>query len=245
MSAGLPMSDLRVCADAAELAQVGAQYFIKLAEGAIAAQGRFSVALSGGSTPRDMYQRLAEEFSSRLDWSSVYVFWGDERCVPPDHADSNYRMAHESLLDHLPIPPGHIHRMRGEIPPEQVAVEYEQTLRVFFGESSPARFDLAVLGLGEDGHTASLFPGTAALHEQARWVIAHEVRRLGAWRITLTPVILNAAAHVVFVVSGAKKAAILREVRSGPYRPDTLPAQIINPTIGNLLWLVDRSVAIE
>jgi len=241
----LLMSDLRVCADTAELAQVGAQYFVELAEGAIAAQGRFSVALSGGSTPRDMYQRLAEEFSTRLDWSSVYVFWGDERCVPPDHADSNYRMARESLLDHLPIPPGNIHRMPGEVSPEQAAVEYEQILRVFFGESSPARFDLVLLGLGEDGHTASLFPGTAALHEQTRWMIAHEVRRLGAWRITLTPIILHAAAYVVFVVSGAKKAAILREVRSGLYRPDTLPAQVINPTNGNLLWLVDRSAATE
>jgi 6-phosphogluconolactonase len=238
------MSEFRIYPDAASLARAAAEHFINLATEAIAARGQFVVALSGGSTPRATYALLASDgFAARVDWSRVHVFWGDERCVPPDHPDSNYRMARETLLDHVPLPTGDVHRIRGEVHPEEAAADYERTLRSFFApqardkEPTP-HFDLVLLGMGEDGHTASLFPGTAA-HEQTRWVVAYYVDKLGAWRVTLTPVAINAAAHVTFLVSGAGKAARLREVLSEPYQPDVLPAQIVRPTNGHLLWLTD------
>ena len=228
--------------DADHLARAAAEHFATLAAEAIAARGQFTVALSGGSTPRAAYALLAAE---EVDWPRVHVFWGDERCVPPDHLDSNYRLAREALLDHVPLPAGNVHRIRGEINPEQAAADYERTLRSFFArrpEEPTARFDLILLGMGEDGHTASLFPGTAALHEQTRWVLAHYVDKLRAWRVTLTPVVINAAAQVTFIVAGAGKADQLRQVLAGPYQPDALPAQIVRPTDGRLLWLTDEAV---
>ena len=236
------MAEIRTYPDADSLARAAAGHFIILAAEAIAARGLFSVALSGGSTPRATYALLStEELSARLDWSRVHVFWGDERCVPPDHPDSNYRMAREALLDHVPLPVGNVHRIRSEINPEEAAADYERTLHDFFArhpEGPIPRFDLILLGMGEDGHTASLFPGTAVLCEQTRWVVAHYVDTLCAWRITLTPVVINAAAQVTFIVSGAGKADRLRQVLAGPHRPDALPAQIVRPTDGRLLWLV-------
>lgn len=237
------MSEIRTYPDADHLARAAAEHFATLAAEAIAARGQFTVALSGGSTPRAAYALLAAE---EVDWPRVHVFWGDERCVPPDHLDSNYRLAREALLDKVPIPAENIHCIRGEINPEEAAADYERTLRSFFArhpeEPTPC-FDLILLGMGEDGHTASLFPGTAALNEQTRWVVAHYVDKLRAWRVTLTPVVINAAAHVTFIVSGAGKAERLREVLTGPYRPDTLPSQIVRPTDGRLLWLTDAAVA--
>lgn len=241
------MTAVETYPDAESLAQAGAEHFVTLAQAAIAARGCFAVALSGGSTPRGLYARLAtEELAAQVDWSCVYVFWGDERCVPPDHHDSNYLMARQTLLDHLPVPPENVHRIRGELEPEEAAAEYERTLRTFFflpSEKPIPRFDLVLLGMGDDGHTASLFPGSAALHERRRWVATQYVGKLQVWRVTLTPIIINAAAHVTFLVSGAGKAERLHQVLTGPYQPDLLPAQIIKPDGGRLLWLVDAAAA--
>jgi 6-phosphogluconolactonase len=164
-------------------------------------------------------------------------------------------MAREALLDRIPIPTENVHRIRGEVNPEEAAADYERTLRSFFAQQLRGkvarddgpipRFDLILLGMGEDGHTASLFPGTAALHEGARWVVAHYVDKLSAWRVTLTPLAINAAAHATFVASGMGKAERLREVLAGPYQPDALPAQIVRPTNGRLLWLVDAAAAVH
>lgn len=235
---------VEVVADEAALARAAAERFVALAAAAIGEHGRFAVALSGGETPQPTYRLLATaEFSSRLDWSSVYFFWGDERCVPPSHPESNFRMAHESLLSHILLPAENVHRLRAELPPHQAAQEYERELRIFFAESALPRFDLVLLGLGEDGHIASLFPGSLLLHEKARWVSADYVEKLAAWRITLTPPALNAAAQIIFLISGQDKAARLREVWSGPHQPDLLPAQIIRPSDGEVLWLVDAAAA--
>jgi 6-phosphogluconolactonase len=236
------MAEIRTYPDAASLARAAAKHFVTLATAAIAARGRFAVALSGGSTPRATYALLAsDEFTTRVDWPRVHVFWGDERCVPPDHPDSNYRMAREALLDKIPIPTENVHRIRGELAPDEAAAAYQAELEAVLGAGG--RFDLILLGMGGDGHTASLFRGAAALHEGARWVVAHYVDKLAAWRVTLTPAAINAAAQVTFVVSGAGKAERLREVLARPYQPDVLPAQIVRPTDGRLLWLVDAAAA--
>lgn len=236
--------EVQVYADAPALMQAAAEEVVTLATAAIAAHGRFSVALSGGSTPKALYALLAEPpFAGQVDWTRAHVFWGDERTVPPDHADSNYRMAHEAWLGHSGILPEHVYRIHGELDPAQAAADYENVLRTFFGADALPRFDLVLLGLGDDGHTASLFPGTAVVHEAARWVVAHYVPKLDTWRITLTPPVLNAAATVAFLVSGSKKAARLQEVLRGPYQPDVLPSQVIRPGDGRLLWLVDEAAA--
>jgi 6-phosphogluconolactonase len=243
------MSEVKVYPDRASLARAAAEHFVTRASEAVAARGLFTVALSGGSTPRSTYALLASrEFAPRVDWPRVHVFWGDERCVPPDHTDSNYRMAREALLEKVPIPIENVHRIQGELPPDQAAAAYRAELEPFLGAGG--RFDLILLGMGADGHIASLFPGTAAIHERKERVVAHHVPRqghrpdkLGAWRITLTPAVLNAAAHVTFLVSGAGKAERLRDVLEGPYQPDVLPAQNVSPTGGQLLWLVDAGAA--
>lgn len=238
--------------DPGSLAYAAAEHFVILAKEAIASRGRFAVALSGGSTPKAMYSLLAtDEFATRLAWTQVHLFWGDERCVPPDHPDSNFRTAFETLINHVPLPPGNVHRMHGEIEPTQSADEYERVLRDFFlpspdqiqAETAIARFDLILLGMGNDGHTASLFPGTATIQEQVRWVVALYVEKLRVWRLSLTPVAINAAANVIFVVSGAGKAERLRQVLTGPYQPGVLPAQVVRPDRGRLLWLVDAAAA--
>jgi 6-phosphogluconolactonase len=237
------MSEIKVYADASALARAAAEHFVALSAEAINRRGRFAVALSGGSTPRAMYALLAtSEFVSRVEWARVHAFWGDERCVPPEHPDSNFRMAREALLDRVPIPAGNIYRMRGEMEPALATDEYESALQTFFADGQP-HFDLILLGMGDDGHTASLFPGTAAIHEQTRWAAAQYVEKLRVWRVTLTPVVVNAAANVIFVVSGAGKAERLKQVLTGPYQPDVLPSQIVRPTNGRLSWLVDSDAA--
>jgi 6-phosphogluconolactonase len=226
--------------DASLLAQAAVQSIIDSAARAIAACGRFSLALAGGSTPRAAYELLSQEaYAAQVDWAHTQIFWGDERCVPPDHPDSNYRMARQALLDCVPVPPGNIHRMRGEDEPQRAAESYEQELRAFFTPGQPY-FDLVLLGLGEDGHTASLFPGAAAIHEQERWAVAYYVDKLSAWRLTLTPPALNAAAQITFLVSGASKADRLVQVLCAPYQPDVLPAQVVRPVSGRLVWLLDQ-----
>ena len=242
---------VEVAANRGALMEAGAAAFVAAARAAIGAHGRFIAALSGGSTPRALFELLAtERFASSVDWSRVHVCWGDERAVPPDAAASNYRMAREALLDHVPIPASQVHRIRGEDPPQVAAEAYERTLRTLFatpvGPPRPepgARFDLVLLGMGDNGHTASLFPGLHAAREAERWVVAESVAEVGMWRITLTPVVLNAAAEVVFLVAGADKAAMLHRVLDGPVRPDALPAQVVAPHDGRLRWLVDTDAA--
>jgi 5-dehydro-2-deoxygluconokinase len=238
-------SDVEVFADGDALARAEAERIVAQAAAAIASRGRFSIALSGGSTPRALYTLLATPaFASRIDWSRVHVFWGDERCVPPDHPDSNFRMTREALLERVPIPPDNVHRIAGEETPEVAARAYEQTLRSFFGASGrkPQRtFDLVLLGMGDDGHTASLFPGTAAVDEDRRWVVPNHGR--GMWRVTLTRFVLDAADSITFLVAGAAKADRLHEVLEEPARMPPLPAQLIHPTHGALTWMVDAAAA--
>lgn len=244
--ANINMPDIQILPDAAALARAAADHVVMLAAGAIAERQRFSLGLSGGSTPSALFTLLASAgFAGRIDWNRVHVFWGDERCVPPDHPDSNYRMARETLLDHVPLPEANIHRMHGEMVPAQAAADYERDLQSFFGADDLPRFDLLLQGLGDDGHTASLFPGTTALHERKRRVVENYVPRLGAWRITLTVPVINAAANVVFLVEGAKKSGALRAVLQGPYQPDVYPSQFIQPVDGRLLWLVNQDAAAQ
>ena len=225
------------------LADAVARHVGDCAKEAIAAGGRFTIALSGGSTPEAAYRRLATR-DSRLTteaWQRTHVVCGDERCVPPNDPRSNYRMAKEALLDRVPIPAHQIHRIRGEDDPEKAAADYERELRALLG--SEGSLDLVLLGMGEDGHTASLFPGQAAVHETARWVVAVPSPDATMWRVTLTPAVLNAARNVTFVVSGAGKAQRLEQVLQGPFTPDILPAQSIRPTQGQLTWMVDEAAA--
>jgi 6-phosphogluconolactonase len=235
-------TEIKVAPDSSTLADWAAGEFVTLAGQALQAGSRFSVALAGGSTPRQLYTRLT---ASRLDWKKIHFFWGDERCLPPDHKDSNYRMAQEALLSHIPVPLENIHRIPGELPVKDAAREYAEDLRRYFGSLTP-RFDLVLLGLGSDGHTASLFPGKPTVNETTRWVAAvvHDIPPPPLVdRVTLTLPVLNAAAHVLFLVSGMEKAGILARVLQGPYQPDLLPAQGVRPIKGNLLWLVDQDAA--
>ncbi len=237
------MSEIRILPAGEQLMQAAADMVAQLAKQAIIKRGRFSLVLSGGSTPRALYQLLATSpYHDEIEWANVHVFWGDERCVPPDDAESNYRTARESLLDQVAIPPTNIHRICGELSPEDAAKDYAQTLMSFFGAGIP-QFDLVLLGMGDDGHTASLFPHTAALDETQEWVVANHVPQKDVWRITLTLPVINAARQVMFLVAGAPKAKRLREVLYGPRQPLDLPAQSVQPTNGNLLWLVDAAAA--
>ena len=237
---------VEIYSDSETLMRAAADRLAMLAGQAVSARGRFAIALSGGSTPRPLYQLLAgPPWASRLEWSRIHVFWGDERCVPPDHADSNYRMARAALLDHVAIPAAHIHRIAGESEPDDAARAYEQVLRAFFlcPEGPPRRsFDVALLGMGDDGHTASLFPGTAPLAEQRRWVMPNYLAGASSpWRITLTPIVFNAVRDVVFLVSGESKAARLAEALES--EENTLPVQRIRPATGAVTWMVDEAAA--
>jgi len=238
-------ADLEVLPSAAALAEAAAARFVAAAGDAIHSHGQFVVALSGGSTPRDTYRRLGTDaLVSGVMWSRVQVLWGDERCVPPDHAESNYRMARETLLEHVPVPAANVHRIHGEDDPDTAAEVYEATMRALL-RTPGARIDLVLLGLGDDGHTASLFPGSAAVQEQTRWVMAAHAPATSMWRVTLTPAVINAAAEVLFLVSGGGKAGILRRVLEGPRRLQELPAQAIAPSNGRLRWCVDTAAAAE
>jgi len=229
--------------DAEALARTSAEMFTAQARASLQERGRFAVALSGGSTPRQLYARLATpEISSQIDWGNVHLFWGDERCVPPSHPDSNFLMVRESL--HVPVPEQNIHRIPGELPPEEAAMRYEQELRAFFGDTP--RFDLILLGLGEDGHTASLFPASAALYEQTRWAVAvsHEVPPPPLIpRVTLTLPAINHAREVIFLVAGREKAGRVAQVLGEAPASGELPASAVQPLNGNLTWLLDQSAA--
>ena len=230
------------------LSRAAATEFVDKATAAVHEKSSFTVALSGGSTPKSLYTLLANDPSwrERIPWAQTYCFWGDERHVPPDHQDSNYRMAYDTMLSKVPIPSTNIHRIKSEyLDAEQVAQEYEQTLRGFFRlpVGQYPRFDLILLGLGPDAHTASLFPGTRALHEQRRLVVANWVGKFYAERITMTAPVLNNAACVVFLVSGEEKALPVKAVLEGRYEPSQLPAQLIQPHHGRLVWLMDHAAA--
>lgn len=237
-------SDIRILENDEEVARAAAICFVDIALSSISAQGRFSVVLAGGSTPRRTYEMLAtEEHRNRIEWAKVHIFFGDERCVPPTDATSNYRMADEAMISLLPVPTQNIHRMAGEGDAVANASLYESDLQTFFDEAPWPRFDLVLLGMGDDGHTASLFPGTRALSEREAWVVANWVEKLNAYRITLTPPAINHAANVVFLVTGAGKTKSLLHVLRGPRDPQKLPAQLIQPMDGSLLWLVDEAAA--
>jgi 6-phosphogluconolactonase len=242
-----PRAEVRVFPTLAELSREAAKRFLSLSRDAVDTRGRFAVAISGGSTPRELYALLARPpFRDEVPWPYVHVFWADERCVPPDHPDSNYRLATDIVLSHVPLPPENVHRMRGEeADPQAAATEYAAALRDFFGaeETGALRLDLILLGMGGDGHTASLFPGSPILDEKAEPVAAPYVEKLRAHRLTLTPPVLNNARHVIFLVAGAEKADTLRRVLEGPHQPRELPSQIVCPTAGSLTWLVDEDAA--
>lgn len=235
---------IRIYPDAEALNNAAAELIADEAHQAAQARGRFVVALAGGNTPRRTYEILAREpFRNLVPWQQTHVFWGDERCVPADDPRNNALMARRTLLDHVPVPPEQIHPMACNGSPASAAVEYEALLRGFFTDGRP-RFDLVMLGLGENGHTASLFPGTSVLEEQQRWVgDVYVPDDEGLHRLTLTAAAINQAALVVFMVSGSDKAPILRKVLKEAQDPRSIPAQLIKPADGGLLWLVDRDAA--
>jgi 6-phosphogluconolactonase len=236
--------EIRIVNTQADLFQAAAEEFLSQGNQAIAARGKFTVALSGGSTPRGLFRLLASGSIPSIPWDKIFFWWSDERHVPPGDPESNYGMANEALLSKVPVPAGNVFRVRAEEKDAKVAAsDYEQALRRFFALSPGEfpRFDLIYLGIGPDGHTASLFPGSAGLEEKSRLVIANWVEKFKTDRITFTYPVLNASACVMFLVSGPDKAAILREVLENPDRG--LPCQQVRPGHGRLVWLLDRAAA--
>ena len=227
-----------------ELALAAAERFVEYAAAPHGELDRFSVALAGGRTPKRVYELLAtDQFKNRIEWSRVHLFFGDERCVPPDHPDSNYAMACETLISKVRIPPLNVHRIVGEGDANENAAAYEKELRRFFVGLAWPQFDLVLLGMGDDGHTASLFPHSEALDEVSQWVIAARNEGLGQHRITLTIPVFNHATHTVFLVTGKEKAQPLSQVLRSQPGTELLPVQAIKPIQGTLEWLVDRDAA--
>jgi 6-phosphogluconolactonase len=237
-------TELVVVDEVAALARAAAQEFSRCATEAFTARGRFCVALSGGNTPRAVYSLLADQYRD-LGWDKVFIFFGDERHVPPDHPDSNYRMAKETLLSRVPLPADNVFRVRTELAADAAADDYDRRLREFFKLARDAwpRFDLILLGIGEDGHTASLFPGSAGLQERSRLVVANWVERFQSYRITCTFPVLNHAVEDLFLVSGESKSQVLREILRSPVGQAVYPAQKVRPENGRLLWIADRAAA--
>jgi 6-phosphogluconolactonase len=244
----LNRAEVIVFKDAGELALGAARNIQSIIRQTLSEQDRFSLVLSGGSTPRAIYTLLGQPpLLDHVTWSRVHFFWGDERCVPPDHAYSNYLMAYETLLSHLPLPSQNIHRIQGEILPGEAAGAYEQELAEFFGHKDRLpHLDLVMLGMGEDGHTASLFPGSPALDETERWIVAVEHTQPPTplvSRISMTLPLLNAARRVALIVSGSNKAGLVRRAISGEKGPSLLPVQRVAPEDGELTWLLDEAAA--
>jgi len=240
--------DVRRLTTPQDLFQAAAEEVIGAATDAVAQRGRFTIALSGGSTPKNLYTLIAATASATLPWDQMFFFWGDERHVPLDDPESNYRMAKEALLSKVPIPPANIFPVPAENPDAAAAAQaYEQTLRKFFapGPGEFPCFDLILLGIGADGHTASLFPETTALQEKSRLVVANWVEKLKTSRITFTLPLLNAARCVAFLVSGTDKAAVLHEVLEGNAPAEKYPSKLVRPSQGKLIWFVDRAAASE
>ncbi len=240
--------EYRVYDGADALSRAAAEYILENTRAAVAARGRARVAISGGSTPKrtfDLLANPAEPFLKAMPWEQIEIFWVDERCVPPDNQESNYRMTREALLERVPLKPENVFRMEGELAPELAAARYETTIRGQFrleGAEAP-RFDLLSLGMGDDGHTASLFPHTEAINELGRVVVANHVPQKDTWRITLTWPVINEARNVFFLIGGKDKADPLHRVLQGAYDPETLPSQLIQPKSGKLLLLLDKDAA--
>jgi 6-phosphogluconolactonase len=234
----LSRSNIHVFENPRELARAAAEMFAEEAAKNIREKGSFSVALAGGSTPKALYELLATEYRDALEWEEIHAFFGDERIVPPDHEDSNYRMAQHALLSQVPV--GSVRRMRGELDPREAAALYEQELRTFFGGTP--RFDLVLLGIGEDGHTASLFPNTPALDVTDRFVVENPVEKLGTVRLTLTVPAINAAKRIIFLTAGEGKAGALEEILEGEANPHEYPAKLVRAE-GETAWMVDRAAA--
>jgi 6-phosphogluconolactonase len=244
----MPPATVRTFPDAEAVSRAAAEEFVRCAGEAVNARGRFTVVLSGGSTPKRMYQLLAAPpLRDRVDWPRVFVFWGDERAVPPDHPDANYHTAHAELLTKVPVPAGNVFRMEGERPLAAAAADYQEAVARALGvppDGPPPALDLVLLGMGPDGHTASLFPGNDALAEGTRWVVpVHGAPKPPPDRLTMTAPLLNTAREVLFLVAGADKADRLAEVLDGPPDPHRLPSQLVRPAGGLLVWYVDRSAA--
>lgn len=234
---------IQVYNDLEALSQAAAELFAVQSRQASMICGRFSVALSGGETPRRMFELLAApEYRDRIHWAEVHVFWSDERCVPEDDPRSNAKMATTVLLEHVPIPSANIHRIHCDLSPENAAARYQQELHEYFSVQNP-NFHLVMLGLGANGHIASLFPNTDVLEEKERWVAAVYVPELDMYRVTFTAPFINQASQVVFLVSGADKAQVLENVLEGSYQPRHLPAQLIRPDGKHPLWLVDKAAS--
>jgi 6-phosphogluconolactonase len=230
------------------VAIAAARLFADTATQAAATRGMARIAISGGSTPQAMFELLADPaqpFLAQVPWDKLELYWVDERCVPPTDTESNFRMTNEAMLSKVPLPADHVFRMLGELDPEEAASRYESTLRSSMrleGAESPA-FDLVLLGMGDDGHTASLFPHTAALHELGRLVVANHVPQKDTWRITLTSPVINAGVEVAFLIEGSAKTDVLAEVMTGPRDPERLPSQLVRPTNGKLRLLLDEAAA--
>ena len=240
--------EIRVLADSAAIAKRAAQEFVQAAAEAVRIKGSFNVALAGGSTPKALYSLLVNDpaLRSQVPWEKIHLFFGDERHVAPDHPDSNYRMASETMISKSPLQPEQVTRIKGEYPDtDQAALEYEKALREYFklkaGEYP--RFDLVLAGMGNEGHTLSLFPGTKALHADRRIAVRNWIGKLYTERITLTAPAASNAALIIFMVTGADKAPALKAVLEGPFEPEQLPAQLLQPQNGKLLWLVDAAAA--
>lgn len=237
-------NNLTVFGTAEELARTAASRFVSSAQAAISAPGRFAVSLAGGKTPQRVYEIIGTDFIGLVDWANTHLFFGDERCVPPSDPDSNYLMAYTTMISKVPIPASNVHRIIGEGDATAGAQAYEQELKKFFGNVRWPRFDLVFLGMGTDGHTASLFPSSSALDETAKWVATAKPVSNFPNRITLTLPVINNAAQVLFLVSGAEKAMTLNRVLRGAAGPSPrLPAELVKPINGSLEWLVDRVAA--
>jgi 6-phosphogluconolactonase len=237
------LNNIQIFSNFTVLVEAAIDLFIHLAEDSIRKRGRFTVALSGGSTPQPLYAALgSEEHKNRLDWDHIHLFWGDERHVPSTHPDSNYGMVHKALLSKIVIPASNIHRVPTALDVHAAARQYEGVLQSFFDGALP-RFDLVLLGMGEDGHTASLFPHSAGLNEEERWFIANYAPKKEVWRLTLTKNVINNARNVLVLVRGAAKAKMLKDVLNGPVDAELKPIQFIDPIAGEMLWMVDREAA--
>jgi 6-phosphogluconolactonase len=237
--------ELHVYKNPDELSHAVAKWIADIIAATLKHQDRFTIALSGGSTPKALHKILAASpYQEQIDWSKLHIFWGDERAVPFDDDRNNAKMAYDTLLNFVPVPPYHIHVMRTDIPPAESALEYEKILHFYF-DNTPLSFDLVLLGMGDDGHTLSLFPGTAAVHEEKAWTIAYFLKAQDMYRITLTKTIVNRAARIAFLTTGDKKAHALQEVLHGAYNPDLYPSQEIKPAKGELHWFVDEAAAAD
>lgn len=236
---------ITVFPDSDTLSHEAALYVVHVAQESISTHRRFTIALSGGNTPKKLYSLLAEEpYCSQIDWNLVEVFWSDERCVPPDSADSNFLLAQQVLLSKIPIPAKQIHRMPADMEDRDAAsLLYTREMQQTFGTDGVPAFDLIQLGMGPEGHTASLFPHQTSLHEQQRLVMPVSVPKPPPPRLTFTPRILNAATHVLFLVTGTDKADAVQAVLEGEYQPDEYPAQIVQPVKGDVTWMLDQAAA--